>query len=79
MVAQWLKRCAAEPKNAGSLPGRGGCCSVLEISARVRDPLVVHINPEPSTTLVQCQRVKSHNQSVLSFFCLCDVFIAVLF
>ena len=23
-VAQWLRRCAAEPKDVGSIPGRGG-------------------------------------------------------
>lgn len=65
MVAQWLRRCAAETNDAGSIPGHGGRSSdggktqkwpCAEILALVKGLRVVNINLEPSTTahLIVC-------------------------
>lgn len=62
-MAQWLRRCTAEPKDVGTIPSRGGPLSgggehahVFEILTHVTGPQVVKIFPQLSNTghLITC-------------------------
>lgn len=56
VVAEWLRRCAAEPKDAGSMTVMVAAFLVkaktpcVQISVHIKDLQVVEMNLEPSTT-----------------------------